>query len=1061
MEERIKLLEEYENDIVKQRITKTVRGEGCMNIWEILQIQPTKDEETIKNAYRQLLRQTNPEDDADGFKQLRTAYEQALEYCQQEEEKEDSKEDAKESRLTKEIDALYKDYKKRIDVNEWKHLFAQEEFMYLDEEDSSLNELLVYLMTHFHLPEDVFAYIDERFELHKRKSELSRYFPVNFLDYILNYNKYRGKEWDAYSLFEGDTSCVDTYMEKWAQVKVAFGDGKYEETLEGIEELMGMPGYHPFPDALGICTKLQLSEGHNENNSTKKEEEKLLWEMRLLREKYPESMLLYEYEAKAYRIVKDYKKAEQILEDILSRYPEHIFIQIQLADAHFLLEDYETADKEYRKLMYEPAVRERAYYGMLDTERKLIEFRQRELADTKEPDKIKYLLADSYYMVGQNEEAASMLQSFTPAPEDCISYYSLLGRVCYTLGNLKEARKNLLQCKKYLEDFFKNEPRSEQFIQRKKLYSELCVQIMECMMKQKDYEGVEQFMEESLPKDLSVGLVMAVNRMKTVLLYEKEQYVECINLCEASLKEEIDHQEAYTFYLYMAKSYEKMDYLQEALDASIRAKNEDRYALEPYEIAIEVFMEVSQYEDVLQVIEEYRQIKPDSDSMKYYEADCLFGQNDCRKAISILEEMIHDYKRETSDFKDIGKAMLLLADCYEENGRFEDMLAVYQKVETLFPEHEAIHGLLAYAYRELDEYRMAIEEYTKQIERKPHAFYYSNRGGTYHTIADYEHAMEDYQKALTLDPERVFCHMQMGKIYQLTKRYEEAVLKFNDVIKLLDENEVEQKLEALRWQSRSYICMNQYDKGIAILEKLLKEYGDEADYGLRYELALAYQRNNRSDAAYEILKDYLDHGTDEDEKYSYAGLMLELMGEEGIMDKARYAFEFARAIHDDDCNLYEKYARILVYNGEYEEAKRQYMKAVEDDEENKQGWYSSLVEACFLADGRILPEYEIFVTRSMIPEEKMLTPREYIRMGRLYRVLGEYDKALECLKHSVSMNLCKGCGYAGCEEGHYELGLLYEAMNDTEAAVAAYREALKAHGHIGVYERRLNALTKG
>ena len=113
-----------------------------------------------------------------------------------------------------------------------------------------------------------------------------------------------------------------------------------------------------------------------------------------------------------------------------------------------------------------------------------------------------------------------------------------------------------------------------------------------------------------------------------------------------------------------------------------------------------------------------------------------------------------------------------------------------------------------------------------------------------------------------------------------------------------------------------------------------------------------------------------------------------------------------------------------------------------------------------MADGEILPEYEIYVTRSMIPEEKMLTPREYIRMGRLYRVLGEYDKALECLKQSVSMNLCRGCGYAGCEEGHYELGLLYEAMNDTDSAIAAYREALKAHGHIGVYQRRLDALTK-
>lgn len=1036
-----------------------------MNIWEILGISPTKDEEIIKNAYRQLLRQTNPEDDAEGFKQLRMAYEQALEFCQREDE--EASEKTEESRLTKEIDALYQNYEKRMDVNEWKWLFSQEDFMYLDEEDGALNELLVYLMSHFHLPEDVFAYIDERFGLRQRKSELSRYFPVDFLDYILTYNKYRGKAWDAYSLFEGDTSCVDTYMEKWAQIRSVYNEDKFEETLNLITELKDMPAYHPFPYALEICAKLQLLEQHEENDGNEKGERKkeILDEMQQLREKYPDSVLLYEYEAKADGIIKEYKKAERIYEDILGQYPEYISAQIELADIHFLLGDYETAGKEYRKLMYEPQVMERAYHGMVEAEQKLIEIRTKELSEKPQSDKIKYLLADSYYMVSRDEEALSLLLSFTPAPEKSISYYDLLGRIYFTLGKAEDACMSLSKCKQLLEAFFEKEMESEETESEetdkwKKRYPRICILIAKCMIKMRDYNGVEQFMEESVPKDLTDDLKAEANHIKAALLYEKEQYVECIVLCEEALKHPMGNQETCTFHLYMAKSCQKMDYLQDALNACQRAKNEDRYAMDAYVVAIEVFLEVSQYEDALQEIEDYRQIDPGSDSMKYYEAVCLFHQKEWKQAVSVLEELIQNYKKETSDFNDIGKAMILLADCYEETGRLEDMLATYQKVEKMFPDRENIHGLLAYAYREMEDYPTAIEEYTRQIERMPHAFYYSNRGGTYHTIADYEHALEDYQKALTLDPDRVFCHMQMGKVYQLTGQYEEAISKFNDTIQLLDESETEQKLEALRWQSRSYICMGQYDKGIAILVQLLKDYGDEADYSLRYELALAYGRSNRSDAAYQVLKDYLDHGTDEDEKYSYAGLMLELMGEEGELDKAGYAFEFARAIHEDDCHLYEKYARILVYNGEYEEAKRQYLKAVADDEENKRGWCSSLVEACFLADGEILPEYEIYVTRSMIPEEKMLTPREYIRMGRLYRVLGEYDKALECLKQSVSMNLCRGCGYAGCEEGHYELGLLYEAMNDTDSAIAAYREALKAHGHIGVYQRRLDALTK-
>ena len=46
--------------------------------WFILGIEPTKDKTAITNAYRNKLRQTNPEDKPEEFKALRLAYEEAL-----------------------------------------------------------------------------------------------------------------------------------------------------------------------------------------------------------------------------------------------------------------------------------------------------------------------------------------------------------------------------------------------------------------------------------------------------------------------------------------------------------------------------------------------------------------------------------------------------------------------------------------------------------------------------------------------------------------------------------------------------------------------------------------------------------------------------------------------------------------------------------------------------------------------------------------------------------------------------------------------------------------------
>ncbi|MDE5748705.1 MAG: J domain-containing protein, partial [Acetatifactor sp.] len=47
-------------------------------IFAVLGIERTKDQEEIRGAYRRLLQQVNPEDDPEGFKRLREAYEAAL-----------------------------------------------------------------------------------------------------------------------------------------------------------------------------------------------------------------------------------------------------------------------------------------------------------------------------------------------------------------------------------------------------------------------------------------------------------------------------------------------------------------------------------------------------------------------------------------------------------------------------------------------------------------------------------------------------------------------------------------------------------------------------------------------------------------------------------------------------------------------------------------------------------------------------------------------------------------------------------------------------------------------
>ena len=52
-----------------------------IEVFQILGIEQTKDERALKNAYRDKLTVTNPEDDPEGFKRLRMAYEEACRYA--------------------------------------------------------------------------------------------------------------------------------------------------------------------------------------------------------------------------------------------------------------------------------------------------------------------------------------------------------------------------------------------------------------------------------------------------------------------------------------------------------------------------------------------------------------------------------------------------------------------------------------------------------------------------------------------------------------------------------------------------------------------------------------------------------------------------------------------------------------------------------------------------------------------------------------------------------------------------------------------------------------------
>jgi tetratricopeptide (TPR) repeat protein len=186
--------------------------------------------------------------------------------------------------------------------------------------------------------------------------------------------------------------------------------------------------------------------------------------------------------------------------------------------------------------------------------------------------------------------------------------------------------------------------------------------------------------------------------------------------------------------------------------------------------------------------------------------------------------------------------------------------------------------------------------------------------------------------------------------------------------------------------------------------------------------------------------------------------MLQLYGEEGYVDKAVETYNLILTMDANDCRPHAYMARIYAQNGKYADAKVLFTKAANLDKKLDENYYSELIEVTLRQAGLIKPRCDEWIKLATIPKEDMKTPREYVKMARLCRVLKQYDKALEYVNKAISMRRCDNCAYCGCFEAYYEKGLIYEALKQLEIAKSCYEKLLTMTGHCGLYERKLKEI---
>ncbi len=231
-------------------------------IFKILEIEETRNEAAIRDAYRKKLMVTNPEDDPQGFMKLREAYEEALKWIKQEGQeaetaseykKEESKAyEAHSSVPVKEwmdkIHDVYTSIKKRFDIEQWRTLLDDGILQDLEYGEEAKHTLFVYLADYFRLNSATYGLLDTYFHIADNADSYKEFLPEGFVNYILNkIQDKEGKSDFAYEWFEGDEYApYDEYLEGQEYLEKQIDEENIDEARDCLDTLKDFGIYHPF-----------------------------------------------------------------------------------------------------------------------------------------------------------------------------------------------------------------------------------------------------------------------------------------------------------------------------------------------------------------------------------------------------------------------------------------------------------------------------------------------------------------------------------------------------------------------------------------------------------------------------------------------------------------------------------------------------------------------------------------------------------------------------------------------------------------------------------------------
>lgn len=1026
--------------------------------WFVLGIEPTKDKKAITAAYRQKLRQTNPEDKPEEFKALRAAYEEALALADQN----DMDAVCDESPVglwTEAVSALYRNFSARIDPEQWKKLLQKDVCIALDTRAAAEESLLKFLMENYYLPMSVWTVLDETFRFSERVEELYESYPREFVDHAIM-KGLRLEPVLAYELFVPGMNGAD--CDAYRRLYIQANQTDIAEIGPILEQMDALSERHPYGEALRC--RFWMETGRKEAGKDG---------FRKLAEDYPDNAQLTLAWAELCLEDENIQEAESISRRILDADPGHISAKNTLAQCLAKQGLYHEAKELTYEMMHscggDPVMMEQFAEQMKAWNEKLILERKERFTACPDDAENAMELAWCYAQNERVEEAMELALKISPDNADPFTYHNLMGKLYHNQADFSEALKHL----KIVEQLIRKlTPDGTKETEKRLSRLPEMLQIQgNCLMQMQEIDAAREKFDEALkmaPEDPDVLTLMGR------ILFATGDYAYA-----AEILERLVHVRPNAWYgeLLLAMSLYRLRRDRDAFDAANRALAIQGNDLSLYILKMQILIRNGVWDEVHTILDFLAESgAPEDLSVDYVKAQLtelelkdtstafeqyqkIAGRVEDGEMLIWASELYYRMAVLMGNQMDMGKEEdreILIAqidkglkqdeqdaDCLaykawvlKQGGKTQEALEMYRELEAKNPHSTAAQrGLAELYYDNLNLYAQeALNYYERLLENQKTPALYFYAATCKRHLGDLDGARKYYLMELEMDPDDIDGYRGLAFICDAQGKYGESLELLNQAIAVMETYEkeymwlIQHKVQVLR-------RMGQFDQALAFVDETMKRYRYDAGFQLKFDICCQF---GLWDKAKQVLDDWKKVRRNDPELMAATGRLYLLTGK---MFKAAVAMgpakhklpfeqvqDFRLQLADLECNHTRQiqiWGRRAKQNPNDDYAMMNLAEAL---------WHSGRKAASRQAAEKALALLDDILTQNLT-DEALFRSRRCVVLA----LLGRADEAKAELVKVRTLPLCHHCEYGSCKDADIFEAAIEEILGNKEKALQLYR----------------------